>query len=255
MSVYLFIKRITFALAFIAISVLLSSCGSTQELIDSELTAEKRFNIAYKNYQEGDYLEAETDFRAIIGTFPLSPYASESQLLLADTLYSMQEYEDAASYYTTFMTLNPSHQRADYALFQKAMCHVKNMRSIERDQKETRKAIFAFKDLINFYKNSKYAPKAKEMIVYLDGKLAEREFHIGYFYFKEKNYNGALARFRNVLRDYSNAPVVDKTLYFITESYLKLGEIALAKDAFKTLKNSFPDSPYVDKVSRRARES
>lgn len=242
---------------FVQISLVLffaTSCASTKE-VKSVMTAEKRYEIGLNNYLDGDYLESETDFRAVIASYPLSPYAAKSQLLLADSLFAMEEFDEAGSYYTTFITLHPDSEDAEYALFQKGMSHLKNISTIERDQRETKKALFAFKDLLSFYGDSKYSLKAEEMTLFLNARLAEREFYVGRFYYKDENYHGALARFRNVLKDYSDTEIVDKTLFYIAESYIKLGEVELAKSTFLTLLNEFPSSPYISKVSRQARGS
>ena len=82
------------------------------------------------------------------------------------------------------------------------------------------------------------------MISFLRKRLAEREFYIGSFYFKDKNYKGALARFAVVLEKYPDCDLIDKTLYFIARSYEKLGEAALARETFQTLVTRYPESPY-----------
>ncbi len=238
----------------LVIAIMTASCSTTKEA-KSVMTAEKRYKIGLTNYIEGDYVDSEVAFRAVISSYPLSPYASKSQLLLADSLFAMEEYEEAASFYTTFITLHPGSEDAEYALFQKGMSHLKNVSTIDRDQKETRKALFAFKDLLSFYEGGRYSFKAAEMIHFLNARLAEREFYVGRFYFKDKNYHGALGRFRNVLKDYGDTAIVDKTLFYIAESYIKLGEMGLAKSAFSSLVNEFPGSPYVSKVSRVLRDS
>lgn len=238
----------------IVAALALSSCSSGKNL-KAEMTAEKRYAIALDNFRDSDYVDAEVDFLAVIESFPLSPYAIESQLLLADTYFALEEYEEASSYYTTFVALHPGHKKAEYGLFQKGMSHFKNISTIDRDQRETRRSLFAFKDLLTFHPSSVYSNKAEELILFLDGRLAEREFYIGKFYFKDKKYHGALSRFRNILRDYSDSEVVDKTLYYITETYVSLGEWDLAKSTYASLLNEFPESPYINMVNRDVSDS
>lgn len=224
-----------------------TSCSTTPE-VKPQMTAEKRYTIGLSEYRSGDFFQASTEFRAVISSYPLSPYAGKSQLLLADSLFAMEEYEEAGSYYTTFTTLHPGSENAEYALFQKAMSHLKNVSTIDRDQRETRKALFAFTDLLTFYKDSKYNSKAEEMITYLNSRLAEREFYVGKFYFKDKNYLAALSRFRNVLQDYRDTVIIEKTLFYIAESYTQLGEKDLANSTYLTLLNEFPESNYINRI-------
>lgn len=255
MILYKYMKNLIkiYILAIVAV-LALPSCSAVKNLKD-EMTAEKRFSIALESFRDGDYVDSEVDFLAVIDSFPLSPYAIESQLLLADTYFALEEYEEASSYYTTFVTLHPGHKKAEYGLFQKGMSHFKNISTIDRDQRETRRALFAFRDLLTVNSESLYSDKANKMIVFLNERLAEREFYVGKFYFKDEKYFGALSRFRNILRDYSDTEVVDKTLYYITETYVSLGEWDLAKGAYASLLDEFPESPYIDMVSMDVSDS
>ena len=47
-------------------------------------------------YQDGDYNEAIDKFKKVMEDYPLSPSATDAQLLLADTYYVSAQYSDAA---------------------------------------------------------------------------------------------------------------------------------------------------------------
>ena len=117
-------------------------------------------------YQDGDYNEAIDKFKKVMEDYPLSPSATDAQLLLADTYYVSAQYSDAASYYASFIALHPGHPKASYALFQKGMSYFRDVLSIDRDQTTTEKALLAFNDMHHDYPASVYADKAGEMIVF-----------------------------------------------------------------------------------------
>lgn len=200
------------------------------------------------------YDEAEAEFKGIMEDYPFDAHAADAVLMLADTYYAQDNYGDASAYYTTFYAFHPSHSKAPYALFQKGMSHLKEVLSIDRDQTSTRKALFAFEDLLTNYPESPYSDKARELIVFLKRRLAERELYVGGFYFKVKNYRGALLRFGSVLKDYPSSGLVDRALYYIGESYIMLGEKERARDAFSTLVTEFPKSPFADSAKDRLKE-
>ncbi len=208
------------------------------------------FEEAVAEFQSGRFIEAEEDFKEILEHYPLSPEAIEAQLMLADLYYEKQEYEEAASYYITFATFHPSHARAPYAQFQKGMCHFKEVLSPERDQTATRKAIMALNDLISLYPESLYSDKAATLVDFLRDRLAEREVYVGKFYFKKKKYKAALGRFREVIENYPDTSHVDDSLYYIGESYARLGESELASDAFLALLREYPSSPHATYAKR-----
>lgn len=229
---------------FITILFLLGCAAKDINTIDSSLGARELYERGMRFYQNGMYENAEDAFKLVMEEYPLSGEALDSQLMLGDVYYAMERYEEAASYYTSFSALHPSHPRAPYALFQKGMSHFKEVLSIDRDQTSTKKALFAFEDLIRTYPDSPYVAKSRELISFLRRRLAESEFYVGQFYFKNKNYRGALYRFREILKNYPDVGLTDKTLYYIGMAYTLLGEEELARDTFSTLISEFPESPF-----------
>lgn len=208
-------------------------------------------NLAESN----NYERAIEVFKAILRDYPLSEQVLDAQILIADTYYEMKEYEDAASYYTEFVTLHPTHIKSPYAQFRKGMCYFKEVLTIDRDQSTTKKAILAFDDLSSNYPSSISVNKARTMADFLRHRLAVREFYVGNFYFKSGNYKGALARFEHILNKYPNSNIIDKSLFYAGESYFALGENNLAKEAFARLINDFPESPFADQAKLRLAEA
>ncbi|MEK7841743.1 MAG: outer membrane protein assembly factor BamD [Deltaproteobacteria bacterium] len=226
----------------------LSGCATTQEEIAKNNDPALLYREGAALYNDGDYNEAIDKFKQVMEGYPLSPFAVDAELLLADAYYSSAQYSDAASYYVNFISLHPNHPKTAYALFQKGMSYFREVSTIDRDQVSTQKALLAFNDIISLYSSSIYADKAKEMAVFLKRRLADREFYIGNFYFKDKKYKGALARFAEILKKYPDTGLSDKVLYYIGKSYIELGEKDLARDAFSTLITNFPYSSFVQDV-------
>lgn len=211
------------------------------------------YNAGLQAYLGGRFEEAGSTFRKLLDDHPMSAYSVDAELLLGDVSYAMESYEDAGAYYANFIALRPAHPKAPYALFQKGMSHMKEVLALDRDQTSTRKALFAFEDLLTAYPGSPYAERSGELIAFLRGRLAEREFYIANYYFKRKNYKGSLGRLRDILAEYPDAGLTDRALYYIGESYSRLGEKELAEDAFSTLLKNYPESPYAEDARDRMR--
>ncbi|MBI5599309.1 MAG: outer membrane protein assembly factor BamD [Deltaproteobacteria bacterium] len=240
-------------LVFFLPLVLFTACSAKTVKPSVPSNAEDGYLHAVASYHNGLYEDAEAGFKRVMDDFPLDPYAVESQLMIADVYYFTERYEDAAAYYTTFQSFHPAHSMAPYALFQKGMSHFKDVLVVDRDQTSTKKALFAFEDLLMDYPASPYTEKAGELVTFLKRRLADRELYVGKFYFKAKNFKGALMRFGAILKDYPDVGVADEALYYIGESYVKLGEKDLARDAFKTLVSKFPGSPLTAYAKDRLR--
>ncbi len=234
---------------------LFAGCASVDEQTRVKRDPQELYDTAMKAYVERSYEKAEENFKLLMEDYPLNTFAIEAQLMLADVCFAQERYSEAGSYYTNFVALHPAHQRASYALFQKGMSYFKDVLSYDRDQTSTKKALFAFEDTVEVYPESIYREKAEERIVFLTGRLARKELEIARFYFKGKNYEGALSRFRDILKQYPEAGMTDETLYYIGETYKLLGEEQLSKEAFMTLITDFPDSPFVKSARSRLEDS
>jgi outer membrane protein assembly factor BamD len=244
-------KKTIILTAFVAVAFLSVFTGCAGKGINADRNPGGLYNSAMELYLAHSFERAEEMLQVLVEEHPLSTYAVEAQLLLGDLYYASERYEEAASYYTNFVAMHPSHPRAAYAFFQKGMSNIKEVLTIDRDQTSTRVALFAFEDMVSEYPDSQYRHRADGYIVYLRKRLAERELYVGKFYFKGKNYVGALARFRDLLSDYPDTASAVEALYYTGESYLKLGEEILASEAFGTLIDNFPDSPFVEEARAR----
>ncbi|MEE9614972.1 MAG: outer membrane protein assembly factor BamD [Thermodesulfobacteriota bacterium] len=228
----------------------LASCFK-EVVPEVDLSAEELYSKGMAAYHNGLSSESGAYFKRVMDEHPLDRYAVDSQLMLGELHYKMANYEDAAAYYTTFVSMHPGHIKAPYAFFQKGMSHFKLVLASDRDQIETEKALFAFEDFVKSYPDSPYMGKAGELMVFLKRRLAESEFKVGKFYFKMKSYRGALARFMLVLKDYPDVGFTDETLYYVGRSYALLGEEGLATETFTTLVKEFPESPFARKAKKK----
>lgn len=236
-------------LAILTALLFAAGCAATDEKAEGPTgTAVELYSEAVVDYQDGDYIEAETKLKSVLDNYPLSLQARESQLLLGDLYYARAYYDEAVSHYTTFAGFYPSHPKAPYAMFQKGMSLFKGILTIDRDQTATRKTLFAFRDLLLAYPESAYTERAVEMVGFLSLRLAENEFYVAEFYEKNKNYESAIKRFGSILRDYPEAGISDKVLFHIAESYMGLGEEDLARDTFETLVREYPESPFTEEL-------
>lgn len=250
-------KNIKIAISFCLLLSLLSfsSCAINNDLKKDTINLPVGLiSDGVRFSEKGNYEKAVERFKDVLRNHPLSEQVPDAQILLADTYYAMKEYEDASSYYTEFVTLHPTHIKAPYAQFRKGMSYFKGVLTIDRDQSTTKKAILAFNDLTSNYPLSVYSNKATTMAIFLKERLAVREFYVGNFYFKSRNYKGALGRFEHILNKYPNSNVIDKSLFYTGESYFALGEHSLAKEAFARLINDFPESPFTDQAKLRLAE-
>jgi outer membrane protein assembly factor BamD len=147
-----------------------------------------------------------------------------AEIGVADSMYSDKEYATAENAYMDFIALHPLNENVPYAIYQLGMCHYNQMESVDRDQTETIAAKKEWERLIARYPESKFSTMAGKMLREVRQKLAEREFYVGNYYFKQKKYQAALVRFEKVASDYANLGLDYKIEYYINETKAKIAE-------------------------------
>jgi outer membrane protein assembly factor BamD len=66
----------------------------------------------------------------------------------------------------------------------------------------------------------------------------------GRFYLGQRNFTGAINRFREVVSKYQTTRHVEEALMRLTEAYLAVGITSEAQTAAAVLGHNFPDSPW-----------
>jgi outer membrane protein assembly factor BamD len=210
---------ITFLLVFV---MTMSGCGWWKDLWSRKQmakgTPESLYQAGVAAYQDGRYKRAVEHFVRVKEENPLLPLALQAELGIGDSHFSDEEYAEAELAYTDFVSLHPTNENIPYAMYQLGMCHYKQMGSIDRDQIETVKAAREFERLMARYPSSKFAFLAEQKLRECRKNLAEQEFYIGEYYFKQGKFQSALKRFQTIAKNYPNLGLDYKVKAYIDET-------------------------------------
>jgi outer membrane protein assembly factor BamD len=225
--------------------ILVIGCSGSKGL----RTVEGDPGILYKQglvlFNKGDYAEALTKFEEVKTNFPDSPpYTTWAELKVADCHFMNEEFVEAVASYEEFKRAHPTHEEMPYVQYQIGMSHFNQMQSLDRDQTPTRRALSSFDYLVANYPPSLLTGKAKEKMEACKIRLAEYEFYIGHYYYKDKKYLAASRRFEGVLEQFPKMSQEDKTLFFLAKSYVELNEAGKAQQTFMRLVTEYPKSSY-----------
>ncbi|HEY4485293.1 MAG TPA: outer membrane protein assembly factor BamD [Nitrospiria bacterium] len=166
----------------------------------------------------------------------------------AEALYQRQEFIEAGAEYQHFLDLHPLHEWADYAQLKLGLSHYRQFVSIDRDPEPVQKALESFKKLLSTYPATSYAGEADKYIAASRERLAQQQFYVGHFYYKQGAYPAAIHRFQQILGSYSDQPVMPGALYYLALSYAGEGQPDQAAASLNDLIAKFPDSPYRTKA-------
>ena len=169
-------------------------------------------------YRERGHYEAATEaFQKIKDRYPYSKFAVDAELKMADALFERLLYDEAFDAYSEFERLHPKNPNIPYIIYQKGMCHFKQVSTVDRDQSHTLQAKEELERLVKKFPNSEYTNRAARKIRKCYMNLAEHELYVGHFYYKMNNYRAAMGRYRHVLERYPDLGQYHEALEFLNK--------------------------------------
>jgi outer membrane protein assembly factor BamD len=205
---------------------------------------------ADKLYNEGLYLlnnkknpkEAAKKFEEVDRQHPYSEWARKALIMSAYAYYESGNYDDCINSARRYVTLHPGSPDAAYAQFLIGSSYFDQIPEISRDQERAEKAVQTLDEVVRKYPNSEYAVAAKRKIEMARDQLAGKEMEIGRYNLTQRNYIGAINRFKIVVTRYQTTRHVEEALLRLTEAYMALGIIDEAQTSAAVLGHNFPDS-------------
>lgn len=237
----------------LTISVMIVGCaGQTEQDETKSWTADKLYKEAKDEQSSHNFSRSIKLFEALESRYPYGHYAQQAQLEIAYTQYKDQEPELALAALDRFIKQHPTHPNVDYAYYLKGLVNFNESQGFlssfsqqdmsERDPKSALDSYEAFRQLVTFYPESKYASDAKLRMGYLIGSLADHELHVARYYYKRGAYLAAANRGKMLLQTYSNTKQAEGGLAAMYHAYNKLNLLTLRDDAERILRQNFPDT-------------
>ena len=203
------------------------------------------------------WLTAREFFKQVTETYTASPYRPDAKLGIGDTYLGEGTSESlvlAINEFKEFLSFYPTHRRADYAQLKLGMAHFRQMRHPQRDQTETREAVREFEAFVARYPDSSLLPEAKQHLREARDRLSEADYLVGYFYYRQKWYPGAIDRFKGLLKEDAEYTGRDAVYYYLADSLVKMKQEAEALPYLEKLIAEFETSEYLAEAQKRVTE-
>ena len=239
-------------------SLILQGCGKKDKVKEVEvtkLTALEMYLTAKHALDSGVWSTAADKYRALRSHYPFGHYTEQGYLELAYSQYKLYQMEQAVSTVDRFIKNYPAHKNLDYAYYLKGLIFFDSDRgliqrvnpdeSADRNQDNIRNGFTAFKNFIERYPDSSYAPDARKRMVYLQNQLAAYEVQVATYYLRRGAPIAAVNRAKFVLESFQDTPAVPNALALMVESYIKMDEIALAEQSRTMLVANYPNHSYL----------
>ena len=146
-----------------------------------------------------DYKEAAKKFDEVDRQNPYSDWARKALLMSAYAYYQSEQYSDCINSAKRYVTLHPGSPDAAYAQYLIGASYYDQILDVSRDQARATEAIDALQEVIRKYPTSEYAISAQKKIDMARDQLAGKEMDVGRFYLKNRDFIGAVNRFKVVV--------------------------------------------------------
>jgi outer membrane protein assembly factor BamD len=220
--------------------------------------AESNLRLGNEALEDKDYLRAEQYFEFVRTKFPYLEASKEAELRLADTDFAQDRFPEAREKYQSFVKLHPTHPRVDYAAYQAALTHVKEMPSSffllppseEKDQTDIQSALRSMTDFLRQYPNSELAKDAKVHADDAKRRMAEHELYVAAFYRKRERWKAVAQRLEGMLTRYPGTKYEEEALFSLHEAYVKLKDTERAQQTLRKVIQRLPNTPAADRAQR-----
>jgi outer membrane protein assembly factor BamD len=248
------LRRLGLALGC-TLSVLVIGCASSATDPTAKWSPNKLYEEAKDQANSGAWDKAIAYYEKLEGRAAGTPLAQQAEIEKAYAQYKSGEQAQAQATLDRFIKLHPGSPGLDYAFYLKGIVNFNDNLGFfgrfvpqdlaERDQKASKESFEAFKQLVERFPDSKYAPDARDRLVYLIGSLARYEVHVARYYYSRGAYVAAINRAQAAVTDYKEVPAVEDALWILVQSYEQLGMKDLASDSRRVMQKSFPQSKYL----------
>jgi len=244
--------------AAIIVGLSLSACETIENLnplnafadkspksdIGPDQPAEVLFNDGLGRLEKKQFPEAAKKFVELDKQYPYSSWSKKALILQTFAHYESGDYDDAIGTGRRFVQLYPADPDAAYAQYLVGMSYYNQIPDVTRDQERSEKALIALDEVARKWPKSEYASDARQRAMVARDQLAGKEMDVGRYYLKQRNYTGAVNRFREILVRYQTTRHTEEALMRIAEAYMALGIVNEAQTATAVLGHNFPDSPW-----------
>ena len=253
------VSRVVVAAGLVAVLASAAACSRNKNVVPTGILEGDKYLMdrATELVNKKKWFQAREYYRQLVDNYPQSNYRPDAKLGLGDTYLGEKSAESlvlAQNEFREFLTFYPTNARADYAQFKLGMCHFLQMLAPDRDQTETREAVAELTLFVQRYPQSALLDEGRQKLRQARSRLSESEYKVGYFYWRNKWYPGAIERFKALLKTDPEYPKRDALYYHLGDSLVKMGRRAEAVPYFDRLLKEFEQSEYLAKAQLAMKE-
>ncbi len=209
------------------------------------------YNAGLEARNKNNYEKMIRIYETLESRYPFGPYAQQARLEIAYGLYKRGRHDLAIETLDQFFKLYPRHENLDYAYYLQGLANFHQLENFvdkfldrniaSMDSLPIQDSFSQFKTLVENYPNSRYAPDARQRMIYLRNLLADHEIEVARFYETRGAYAAVAKRAAYVVEHYHNANATPQALLMLINAYDELGLQTSKEEAMQVLQMNFPE--------------
>ncbi len=257
-------KRLLPFVVLVLIAGLLASCGFRRKKYENPITKDTQqpdkvlFDKAIKDIERGKYEVGRLTLQTLMNTYDTSEFLAKAKLAYADSWFregGASGLAQAEAEYKDFILFYPQLEEAAEAQEKVCMIHYRQMEKPDRDNVHAFRAEEECRNLLQQFPNSKFAPRAQQLLRNIQEVIAEGEFRRGSFYHNKGSHPAAANRLQAMTDHYPLYSQADQANMLLGDSYEKMGPRLRNKAgaAYARVVREYPLSPLVEEAKKRLR--
>ena len=224
----------------------LFGCGGSN--VVQNLSAEDRFALGKKKFDDEDYLEAITELEIVKLQFPGSAVADDAQFYLAECHFKLEEYLVAAEDYRALKRNMPASSFVPEAQYKVALCYYNLAPKSALDQSYAAQAIDEFQSFIEYNPTHELVHDAEAKIQELNTRLSRKLYETAALYMKMEYYKSATIYFDSVIEKFHDTEYAEPALFGKAQALFARKRYDEANAEIEKFLQKYPNSPLKGEV-------
>jgi outer membrane protein assembly factor BamD len=222
-------------------ALLIAACASSGPALDG-LDADALYEVGERALAERKWDDAVRAFERFVISHPSDARYQEARFRLGEAYFGDGEYISASAEFNRLAQDYPGSDWADDARFQVCRSYERLAPPVELDQQYTHSAVEHCSALVQFFPQSEYVPRAREIIASLRNRLGTKLFKTGEWYRGRGLIDSSIINYDLVVADYPDTDAAPRALLRLFEAYRELGYDEEAEATRARLLAEYPDS-------------
>lgn len=257
-------NRLSKRLAVVLCLVVLASCGFRKKyenpITKDTLQPDKvLYDKAIRDLEKNRFEVARLTLQTLINTYDTSEFLAKAKLAIADSWFregGSHGLAQAEAEYKDFILFYPALEEAAEAQEKVCMIHYRQMEKPDRDTNHALRAEDECRQLLVQFPNSRFAPRAQQLLRNIQEVIAEGEFRVGNYYHNKGSWPAAANRLNALVDLYPLYSSADEALWMLGDSYSRMGPRFRDKTgrAYQRIVKDYPLSDYVEEAKKKLKE-